>query len=234
MTSAVLLDTKGKQVGEVNLESSVFGVEPNMDLMHTALHRQLANARSGSANTKTRSEVSGGGRKPWRQKGTGRARAGSIRSPLWAGGGVIFGPKPRDYSMSLPKKMRALAVRSALSAKREDMIVLKDFSIKEPKTKEVVAIFDDLKIAGHKILIVLDFACDGCIAIKRAAKNIKGVKVVSSDNLSVKDIVEAAKIVTTERTVKAIGERLKSNSAEAEGKAAKPPAAKPAKREVKE
>ncbi|MBX9877355.1 MAG: 50S ribosomal protein L4 [Candidatus Obscuribacterales bacterium] len=220
MTSAVLLDTKGKQVGEVSLEATVFGVEPNVDLMHTALNRQLANARSGSANTKTRSEVSGGGRKPWRQKGTGRARAGSIRSPLWAGGGVTFGPKPRDYSMSLPKKMRALAVRSALSAKREDMVVLKDFSIKEPKTKEVAAIFDDLKISGQKILIVLDFACDGCVTIKRAASNIKGVKVVSSDNLSVKDIIEAGKIVTTERTVKAIGERLKSNSVEAEGKGA--------------
>lgn len=233
MTSAVLLDTKGKQVGDISLEASVFGVEPNVDLMHTALNRQLANARSGSANTKTRSEVSGGGRKPWRQKGTGRARAGSIRSPLWAGGGVTFGPKPRDYSMSLPKKMRSLAIRSALSAKREDMVILKDFSIKEPKTKEVAGIFDDLKISGQKILIVLDFACDGCVKIKRAASNIKGVKVVSSDNLSVKDIVEANKIVTTERTVKAIGERLKGNSEEAEGGKAEKKA-KPAKKEAKE
>lgn len=232
MTSAVLLDTKGKQVGEVNLEASVFAIEPNVDLMHTALNRQLANARAGSANTKTRSEVAGGGRKPWRQKGTGRARAGSIRSPLWAGGGVTFGPKPRDYSMSLPKKMRCLAVRSALSAKREDLIVLKDFSIKEPKTKEVAAIFDELKISGQKVLIVLDFACDGCVTIKRAAKNIKGVKVVHADNLSVKDIMEAHKIVTTERTVKAIGERLKGNSEEADGKgASKEAKAKSAKKE---
>src|SRR5207244_179052 len=118
MTSVQLKDLKGKAVGEVSFEDSIFGITPNIHVMHAALHRQLANGRSGSANTKTRSEVRGGGRKPWRQKGTGRARAGSIRSPLWNGGGVTFGPKPRDFSQSLPKKVRQLALRSALAARK--------------------------------------------------------------------------------------------------------------------
>jgi large subunit ribosomal protein L4 len=115
MTSAQVLDSKGNKVREIGLDDDVFGITPNEGLLHTALIRQLANGRSGSANTKTRSEVRGGGKKPWRQKGTGRARAGSIRSPLWEGGGVIFGPKPRDFSIALPKKQRVLALKSALA-----------------------------------------------------------------------------------------------------------------------
>src|SRR5271165_3995035 len=124
MTSAQVVDLKGKKLHEVGLDDDIFGITPNEHVMHTALVRQLANARSGSANTKTRSEVSGGGKKPWRQKGTGRARAGSIRSPLWEGGGVTFGPKPRDFSKSLPKKVRVLALKSALASKKEDLVVV--------------------------------------------------------------------------------------------------------------
>ena len=128
MTQTVkLLNTKGSELGELNLNDEVFGVEPNIHVMHLALKRQLNNARQGSHNSKTRAEVSGGGRKPWKQKGTGRARAGSIRSPLFAGGGVSFGPKPRSYETNLPQKARKLALRSALSAKLEAMTVVKDF-----------------------------------------------------------------------------------------------------------
>src|SRR3982750_3709820 len=151
MTSAQVLDLKGNKVRELGLEDEVFGVTPNVGLMHSALVRQLANSRSGAANTKTRAEVRGGGRKPWKQKGTGRARAGSIRSPLWAGGGVTFGPKPRDYTQSLPKKVRQLALRSALAARRDQFVVVQNFDglfksapkagddeskIEQPKTKE--------------------------------------------------------------------------------------------------
>src|SRR5262249_10901189 len=145
MTSAQLVNLKGKSVGEVTLNDAVFGVEPNADLLYDALVRQLANARAGTAKAKTRSEVAGGGRKPWRQKGTGRARAGSTRSPLWAGGGVIFGPKPRDYSLSMPKKMRQQALKSALSARKDALVVVKDFSeLKEPKTKQMHAALSEL------------------------------------------------------------------------------------------
>src|SRR5574344_3003542 len=142
-----LLSSAGKSLGEITLDENVFGVEPNLHVMHLALRRQLNNARQGSACAKTRAEVRGGGRKPWKQKGTGRARAGSTRSPLFAGGGVIFGPKPRDYSFSIPQKARKLALRSALSARTEQMVIVKDFSeITEPKTKLMIKAISSLKV----------------------------------------------------------------------------------------
>ena len=157
MTKEVsILSTNGKQVGQMALDEKVFGVEPNLHVMHLALRRQLNNARQGSACAKTRAEVSGGGRKPWKQKGTGRARAGSIRSPLFAGGGVIFGPKPRDYAFSIPQKARKLALKSALSARSDKLVVVKDFSeIKEPKTKLMAGIIKSLELSG-KILVIAD------------------------------------------------------------------------------
>ncbi len=134
-----LLNTNGEALGEITLAKEVFGVEPNLHVMHLALRRQLNNARQGSACAKTRAEVSGGGKKPWKQKGTGRARAGSLRSPLFAGGGVSFGPKPRSYAFDMPQKARQLALRSALSARLEQTVIVKDFSeIKEAKTKLMV------------------------------------------------------------------------------------------------
>ena len=126
-----ILSTSGEKLGAISLNESVFGVEPNLHVMHLALRRQLNNARQGSACAKTRAEVRGGGRKPWKQKGTGRARAGSLRSPLFAGGGVSFGPKPRDYSFSMPQKARQLALKSALSARNEQLVVVKDLAIAE-------------------------------------------------------------------------------------------------------
>jgi large subunit ribosomal protein L4 len=213
MTSLQLVDIKGKSAGDISLNEKVFGIEPNEAVMHSAVVRQDANARSGSANTKTRSEVSGGGRKPWRQKGTGRARAGSIRSPLWAGGGVTFGPKPRSYDKAMPKKVRELAVKSALSARASDLVVFKDLSgIKEGKTKEIASAFNALELTGKKVLVVLDYACDTCTMVERAARNIEGVKVICATNLNVKDLLIADKIVTTARTLEAITKRFSHES----------------------
>ena len=151
-----ILSTTGEKLGEITLSKDVFGVEPNLHVMHLALRRQLNNGRQGSACAKTRSEVSGGGKKPWKQKGTGRARAGSLRSPLFAGGGVIFGPKPRDFSFSMPQKARKLALKSALSSRKEQLVIVKDFStLAEPKTKLMASALKSLNLNG-KILIVAD------------------------------------------------------------------------------
>ncbi len=209
----------------------MFGIEPNSDVIFDALQRQLANARAGTACTKTRSEVSGGGRKPWRQKGTGRARSGSIRSPLWAGGGVSFGPRPRDYTLSMPKKMRRLALKSALAARKESMVVVKDFSeLKEPKTREMVAALKSLKLDGKTVLLVMDFVCDTCSMAERAARNIEGVKVVNLNDLSVKDLLHYQAVLTTESTIEAINQRFSGEPAARPLKArAEKPAARAAK-----
>lgn len=206
--SKEILDTNGKKLGEITLEKSVFGVEPNLHVMHLALRRQLNNARQGSASAKTRAEVSGGGRKPWRQKGTGRARAGSLRSPLFAGGGVSFGPKPRDYSFSMPQKARKLALKSALSARQEQVVVVKDFSaIKEPKTKMMVSALNSLNVSG-KILIIADLKAAENSYLDLAARNIPSVKLLLPSNLNVKDLLEADFVVITEASVNEITERL--------------------------
>ena len=209
MTQTVkLLNTKGSELGELNLDENVFGVEPNIHVMHLALKRQLNNARQGSHNTKTRAEVSGGGRKPWKQKGTGRARAGSIRSPLFAGGGVSFGPKPRSYETNLPQKARKLALRSALSAKLEAMTVVKDFSdLCEVKTKAMAKILSDLKVSG-KILIIADLKAEENKNLEMSARNIASVKLLYPSNLNVKDLIEADSIVATENAINEITERL--------------------------
>ena len=208
MTQKTLLTIQGSQIGEMNLDDKVFAVEPNIHVMHLALKRQLNNARQGSANSKTRAEVSGGGRKPWKQKGTGRARAGSIRSPLFAGGGVSFGPKPRDYATNLPQKARKLALKSALSAKLEAVTVVKDFSeLTEPKTKVMAKILSDIKVSG-KILIIADIKAEENKNLELAARNIASVKLLLPSNLNVKDLVEADSIVVTENAINEITERL--------------------------
>ena len=167
--SKEILSTNGEKLGEITLEKSVFGVEPNLHVMHLALRRQLNNARQGSACAKTRAEVAGGGRKPWKQKGTGRARAGSLRSPLFAGGGVIFGPKPRSFAFNMPQKARQLALKSALSAREAQLVIVKDFStIAEPKTKLMVSALKSLNVNG-KVLVVADTKAEEpflCITVK--------------------------------------------------------------------
>ena len=206
--SKEILSTNGEKLGEITLNESVFGVEPNLHVMHLALRRQLNNARQGSASCKTRAEVSGGGRKPWKQKGTGRARAGSLRSPLFAGGGVIFGPQPRDYSFNMPQKARKLALKSALSARSEQMVVVKDFStITEPKTKLMVSALKSLNVSG-KTLIVADVKAAEKKYLELEARNIPRVRIILPSNLNVKDLLEADSVVITESAVNDITERL--------------------------
>lgn len=206
--SKEILSTKGKALGEISLDEKVFGIEPNIHVMHLALRRQLNNARQGNACTKTRAEVRGGGKKPWKQKGTGRARAGSLRSPLFAGGGVSFGPKPRSYAFDMPQKARQLALRSALSARLEQTVIVKDFSeIKEPKTKLMVKALNALKAEG-KILIIADLKAAENANLELAARNIPTVKLLLPTNLNVKDLLEADTLIITESAVKEITERL--------------------------
>lgn len=206
--SKEILCTNGEKLGEITLNENVFGVEPNIHVMHLALRRQLNNARQGSASCKTRAEVSGGGKKPWKQKGTGRARAGSLRSPLFAGGGVIFGPKPRSYAFNMPQKARQLALKSALSARSEQMVVVKDFStITEPKTKLMVSALKSLNVTG-KVLIVANVKAEENKNLELAARNIPSVKIILPSNLNVKDLLEADSVVITESAVNDITERL--------------------------
>ena len=203
-----LLDMNGEKLGDITLDKKVFGVEPNIHVMHLALRRQLNNARQGSACAKTRAEVSGGGKKPWKQKGTGRARAGSLRSPLFAGGGVIFGPRPRSYEINMPQKARKLALKSALSAREEQLIIVKDFSaITEPKTKLMAGIIKSLKLNG-KILVIADTLAEENKNLSLAAGNIPSVKLLLPTNLNVKDLLEADFVVMTEKAVNDITERL--------------------------
>jgi large subunit ribosomal protein L4 len=200
----------GKVIGQVELEEKVFGVEPNVHLMHLALRRQLNNARSGSASAKTRSEVRGGGRKPWRQKGTGRARAGTLRSPLFKGGGVIFGPKPRDYSFSIPTKARRIALKSALSANLTKVKVIKDFSsLQSPKTKDFVNLLSTLEVSG-KALIIADVTMPENQHLELSSRNVPFVRLIHPQNINVKDLLEAETIVITESAANMITERLGS------------------------
>lgn len=201
-------NSNGTQSGNMDLDEKVFGIEPNIHVMHLALRRQLNNARIGSANTKTRSEVRGGGKKPWKQKGTGRARAGSIRSPLFVGGGVIFGPKPRSYDFSMPVKARRLALRSALSSRLNDLTIVKDFSaITAPKTKELVKVLSALSVSG-KMLIIADYNNPENQHLELAARNLPTVKLILPSNINVKDILEAERIIMTEASINEVTERL--------------------------
>jgi large subunit ribosomal protein L4 len=180
-------NTQGETVGEVELRDDIFGVEPNVPVMHQALVRQLANARLGTHKTKKRGEVRGGGRKPWRQKGTGRARQGSIRAPQWRGGGAVFGPQPRSYEQKMPRKMRRLAYRSALSLKAQgdQIIVLDALQMEVPKTREMLDILDRLELDAS-VLILLPRRNEN---IEKSAKNIPDVKTVRASYLNVRDLL---------------------------------------------
>lgn len=201
----------GKEAGQVEVSSEVFGIDPNVHVLHLAVRRELANGRAGTACTKTRGEVRGGGKKPWKQKGTGRARAGSIRSPLWVGGGVTFGPKPRDYSFNLPRKVRVLAMRSSLSAAQGKFRILEDFSfLSGPKTKEVAALLNSLNLAEKKVLILADYKATENQHIYLSARNLPGVKLCLPHNLSVKDLLDADAVIASNSAVQEINERYAS------------------------
>ncbi|MCA9841726.1 MAG: 50S ribosomal protein L4, partial [Cyanobacteria bacterium HKST-UBA03] len=227
------LTPQGKTAGKASLPEDVFGVAPNVHLMYLAAKRELANGRSGSANTKTRAEVRGGGRKPWRQKGTGRARAGSTRSPLWKGGGVIFGPKPRSFAIDLPKKMRRLALRSALSVAVSEgkLKAIEDFKfISKPSTKDFAQFLKDAGLEGNRILILADTKQDANAHIVKASRNVPRKKVSLPLNLSVRDLIHADVVIATDDALNQIGEVFKpdTKSAKAPAKAAAAPAKKKA------
>lgn len=181
-------DMTGQKVGEADLPEEIFGIEPNVPVMHQALVRQLANAHLGTHDTKTRGEVSGGGRKPWRQKGTGRARQGSTRAPHWRKGGTVFGPTPRSYRQRMPKKMRRLALRSALSVKAaEARIVLVDrLEMGAPRTKDMEAVLANLSL-DDSVLVLLP---EGNGAVERSARNLPQVKTLRAQYLNVRDLLE--------------------------------------------
>lgn len=196
----------GVQTGEMELNDSVFGVEVNEAVMRQAVLRQLANERLGTHATKTRGLVRGGGRKPWKQKGTDRARVGSTRSPLWVGGGTVFGPQPRSYEQKMPRKARRLAVKSALSDKvnTNELFVLDEIVLAAPKTKEVVKVVDNFKFSGEKVL----FITDGDEVMARCARNLQGVKSVSTENMNIFDLLHYTKLFITKSAVAKIEEVL--------------------------
>lgn len=206
MPKVSLLNQTGSSVGEIELNDSVFGIEPHSSVLFDAVIAQRASLRQGNHKVKNRSEVAGGGRKPWKQKGTGRARQGSIRSPQWRGGGVVFGPVPRSYSYKLPKKVRRLALRSALSAKvlEENFLVLETLVLGTPKTKDFLKVLKDLSIEKKALFVTAEL--DENVAL--SARNIPGVTVVSATGINVLDLLGHEKIVITKAAVEKIEEVL--------------------------
>ena len=200
---APLFKADGAEGGDIKLDAEVFGIEPNMAVLHQVVTAQLAAARAGTAKTKTRSEVRGGGRKPWRQKGLGRARHGSIRSPIWVGGGVAHGPQPRDYSQRTPKKMKRLALRSALSARASESAVkvVDDIDWSAPKTKQAVSLLEAMD-AGGKTLVVLS-QLDGAAA--KSFRNLSKVRMVEPGQLTAYDVLWSDDVVFTSHTVGSVG-----------------------------
>jgi len=204
MPKVALYDMSGAQVGELELNDKVFGIEPNEAVMSDFVRMQLANKRVGTSSTKTRAEVSGGGKKPWRQKGTGRARVGSTRNPVWTGGGVVFGPKPRDYSYRLPRKVRRLAMKSALSSKVLDnnIIVVDELKFDEPKTRLMVETLQSLN-SGKKTLVV---TADGDANVTKSARNIPGVKPLRVDFINVYDLLKYDTLLITRDAIARVEE----------------------------
>ncbi len=204
MPNVALYNISGKQVGEIELSENIFGANVNVEAMHQVVKMYLANQRQGTQSALTRAEVRGGGIKPWRQKGTGRARHGSIRSPQWKHGGIVFAPKPRSYRYSVPKKIKRIAMKSALSSKVNDnnIIVLEELNFDAPKTKQVVSLLDNLKV-DSKTLIVL---ADNNENIVKSARNIEGVKTAFVNTLNVYDILNYDKFIITKDAVKKVEE----------------------------
>ena len=195
---------EGKKVSDIELADSVFGIEPNEKIVHSVLVNYMANQRQGTSNTKTRAEVAGGGRKPWRQKGTGRARQGSIRAPQWIKGGIALGPKPRSYKYTVNKKERQLAVKSVLSSKvlENELVVVDSLPLNDIKTKEMVKALSNLKVEG-KALIMLPEKNE---KVQKSARNIEGVKTTLVETINVYDLLKYNKLVVTEDTVKKLEE----------------------------
>jgi|SRR5664280_958233 large subunit ribosomal protein L4 len=201
MAVADVFDIENKKVAQVDLNDAVFGAEVNEAIIYDVVKMQLASRRSGTASTKTRSDVRGGGKKPWRQKGTGRARAGTSRSPIWRGGGIVFGPHPRDYSYSIPKKVRKKAIISALSMKFKEnkMLVLKDFPMEKISTRIFKGVVDLFSL--KKALFVIDETNE---VLLKSSRNIKNVKMIRSEGINVYDILNHEHLILLEPSVKKI------------------------------
>lgn len=208
MKKVELLNLKGEKVKDINLEENVFGIEPNKNVLYDAIILARASLRQGTHKTKNRSEVSGGGRKPWRQKGTGRARQGSIRAVQWVGGGRYGTPVPRDYSKKQNRKERRLALKSALTekAQNKELIVLENLTLSTPKTKEMKALLETLKLADEKVLIVVKEFDDNMIL---ASRNLQNIVLISADEINVLDLVSTDKVVFTIDALNAVEEVLK-------------------------
>jgi large subunit ribosomal protein L4 len=207
MPQISIYDVNGKTKGEMKLKEEVFEIKPDVHHLHLAVKKQLNNKRVGTASTKTRAEVAGGGKKPWRQKGTGRARHGSIRSPIWKGGGVVFGPKPRDYSTKLTRKMRRLALKEALSGKvsSQNLVVIDEFRMEKISTKEFCRIIKDLKLEGKKLLFVMK---DYDEIVEKSGRNISGVKIVKVEGINVYDILYYDTLVFAKKALESLEEVL--------------------------
>jgi len=206
MTKVTLLNVKGEKIEDIKLNEEIFGIEPNKNVLYDAIILARASMRQGTHDTKTRSEVRGGGRKPWRQKGTGRARQGSIRAVQWRGGGVAFGPTPRDYSKKQNRKERRLALKSAVVSKLNDFVVVDELSLTTPKTKEMVNILTDLKLNEVSTLIIVKELDENTIL---ASRNISNVLLIEASEINVLDLVAANKVLVTKEALKAIEEVLK-------------------------
>lgn len=208
MPNIKIYDTSAKEVGELNLSDDIFNVPYNEALVHNVIVAYQANNRQGTQSALTRSEVRGHARKPWRQKGTGRSRHSSTKSPIWTGGGVAFAPKPRDYSKKVNKKAKAIAFLSAFSTKlaNNEVIVLNDWNISEPKTKVVQSVLDNFKIAGRRVAVVVD---DANPVVAKSAKNIQKLSVLDVELLNTYDVVSNEKLIMTEATIKHLEEAFK-------------------------
>ena len=204
MPKVDVYNMQGKKVSDVELNANVFGIEPNEAVVHSVLVNYLANQRQGTQSTKTRAEVSGGGRKPWRQKGTGRARQGSIRTPQWIKGGIALGPKPRSYTYKVNKKEKQLAIRSLLSSKvlENELTVVEKLEMKEAKTKEMVKTLSNLKVEGKTLIIVADKNEN----VYLSSRNIEGVKAITLNMINVYDLLQYNKLVLPLETVKKLEE----------------------------
>jgi len=192
----------GETVSEIELSDDIFGLVPHEAVLHQAVLQQLANARLGTADTKTRGEVSGGGRKPWRQKHTGRARQGSIRAPHWKGGGVVFGPHPRSYRMHMPRKMRRLALKSALSSKAAEnsIVLLEDLALEAPKTKGMLNVLDNLQVKSSALILLAEHDAN----VEQSARNIPDVKTLQATCLNVIDILKYDTLILPLKTLEVI------------------------------
>ncbi|TDF91452.1 50S ribosomal protein L4 [Paenibacillus piri] len=204
MPKVAVYNVSGSQVGEVELSDSVFGIEPHVHVLNEAVLMQRASLRLGTHKVKGRSEVRGGGRKPWKQKGTGRARQGSIRAPQWKGGGVVFGPTPRSYGYKLPKKVRRLAIKSALSSKviGNEIIVLDQLQMSQPKTKEFATILNNLKVDRKALVVTAGYEEN----VALSARNIPGVKFVVAEGINVLDVMVYDKLIITKDAVQKVEE----------------------------